>query len=395
MSVGAREIALGGLLFLLLLSLGAHLWQLGGYQALSQAYGTLNASYVADQQRWTQARGEMEGQISGLQTRVRGLEADLSLRGQQLEDKQYRLDEETRLRISREQELADLRNQSSRQQAQLEEQRRALANLTGEFDTLQNSLNASMAWFQDNADLPGERIWNAKNLADRAVDDCVDGNVLNLACINYVLERTATITYRTDVDNQSRLTDHLQSVEETFRLGGGDCEDYSLLLKAILNSLRERGNYSLLAWTPGGAGRFRVYPKASLGEDVEKYWYYANAQGRPMGSLDGRAVWVVCFPLPSGDGHCTVAVGGEAPGEDARPRLDGAQVFEPQNGAYLGEIGAQFAVCRPEVQSDCWSRPYAIILVVGDRDLYKAENGHWIGYQNLYQRIEQEKPAAG
>ena len=215
----------------------------------------------------------------------------------------------------------------------------------------------------------------------------MDGNELNLACVNYVLGRTATIQYRIDTDNQSRPTNHFQGINGTFAAGGGDCKDYSLLLKAVLNTARERqANLSLIAWQ-SGSGEFRVYPKLSLGP-VEPYWYYSNASPADLGRLDNNTpVWVVCFPYGA-QGHCTVAVGGTPGTGGAPPDLGGARVFEPQDGGYMGMVGRDFSVCDPSRQTDCWSRYRTIVLIIGDTDLYTVQGNTWNGYGYLLSELE-------
>lgn len=382
-----RGIAIIGLGFLLLVSLGANVWQAQENQGLSISLQNTSSQYLKSQQDWNRERAGLVDESKAQQARI----ADLQLSMSALEQKQTQVQNELE---SKSEELQQTQEEKSRREEELKGQQSRLDNLTDEFTQLQTSLNQSMSWFRDNAQLPVQTNWNAKNLADRAVEDCVDGTELNLACINHILERTATIAYRTDKDNASRPADHLQSIDETFRTGGGDCEDYSLLLKAVLNTLRTRGDYKLLAWQAGGAGEFRVYPKASLGE-TEKYWYYPNADRIVIGDLSKELAWVVCFPTTSGSGHCTVAVGGQAPeGRETVPDLTGARVFEPQNGRYLGSVGAEFALCRPQAQNDCWSVPNTIVMVVGDGDFYKVQGRQWNGYGGLYQKIEAEKNAS-
>ncbi len=381
-SGNALHLALAGLAILLLLSLCANLWQAWQNQGLAGQLAALNQTYAQASAQWERQQASLEGRIDALSVQAADQQVSLSALQYRLNNTQASLDNQTRARKRAEEQL-------NASKGELASQKQSLQNLTAQFRQLQADLTDSMGWFRENAVLPQTNA-GAKNLGERVMEDCVDNHALNLACVNYVLERTATITYRTDPPNSMTGTaDHLQSVEQTFAAGSGDCEDYSLLLKAIINTARGRDrNLTLTAWG-AGSGRFQVYPKASL-TDVEKYWYYDGAQAVDMGPLGDKPVWVVCFPYLS-QGHCTVAVGGRI--TDSGVSLAGAQVFEPQDGQYMGTVGQEFSVCAPERQSNCWSMQRNIILMVTDWDLYKVQGAGWTSYGQLYEELMTAVPA--
>ncbi|VVB57419.1 Uncharacterised protein [uncultured archaeon] len=360
---------------------GAGLFLMEGaqYQQLQSRYDALNQSYGQDQTLWNQQREQLRAQMADLQLNVAGLQQQLA---------QVSVERDTQA-----QALNATRAQLGLTQAQLGESQQALANQTqtvqslrSDFSRLQSDLSDSLAWFKDNSVLPMSNP-RASILADRVMEDCVDGNELNLPCVNYVLGRTATIHYRIDTDNESRPVNHFQGINGTFDAGGGDCKDYSLLLKAVINTANaRRPGLHLIAFQPG-VGDFRVYPKLSLGH-VDQYYYYSSSEPVDLGAMDNNThVWVICFPYGV-QGHCTVAVGGKAGTNGAPPDLSGARVFEPQDGGYMGRVGREFSVCDPSRQTNCWSLYATILLIIGDNDLYTVQGNKWNGYGYLLTELE-------
>ncbi len=376
-------MALVGAVLLLAASIGINVMQMGEYRGLQDGYSALNATYWQDKQTWADERQNLSGQIrqlneqgNSLQTQINGLQKTLA--------------DQTRQRQAAEGALAAAMSNISQREAELAALAGRLADLKDEFRGLQNDINGSMGWFRDNAGLKPNVSWNLDIIAPRVIEDCVDGQTLNLACINYILERMATIRYRSDAAfNQS---DHLQSLAETAARGSGDCEDYSLLYKAILNTVREKkAGLRLEAWENGGAARFIIYPKASIqrGSD-ESYWYYPDAHGVEVGTPDERHAYVICYTRTAAEGHCTVALSsGEVGNSSQLTNLNGAAVFEPQDGQYLGKIGAEFTICDPGRWRACATTPNTITLVITDSDLYKVQRGGWIGYGGYAQKVSE------
>lgn len=381
MRVEWGNLALVGAIVLLLASIGINYMQMGEYKGLSEGYASLNASYEQDKGAWTDARQELSGQIKQLneqgdtlQTQINGL--------------QKALDEQTRQRQAAETALERAVSSVSEREAELAAQEARMQSLRTEFRGLQDDINGSMQWFRDNAVLKPNVSWNLDIIAPRVIEDCVDGQDLNLPCINHILERMATIRYRSDaVFNQS---DHLQSLAETAARGSGDCEDYSLLFKAILNTVREKqGGLRIVAWEQGGGQNFIIYPKASLklGPD-EPYWYYPDAHGVDVGALDERHAYVICYTKTATEGHCTLALSnGEVGSSSQIANLNGGAVFEPQNGVYYGQVGAEFSICDPSRMQACTTTPNTIVSVITDSDLYRVQEGQWVGYGDYAKKM--------
>jgi hypothetical protein len=255
--------------------------------------------------------------------------------------------------------------------------------LAANFTALESSINSSMSWFRENARMPSNYSWAGDIFMKRAMEDCVDQGSLNLACISHLMENTAfAIHYRQDTVSGS--FDHLQGVKETIDLGWGDCEDYSLIFKAILNSVRgQNSSISFLAWRPAASGEFRIYPKETPGS-TEPYWAYQNAQAVQLGTLANA--YVICYSVDAASGHCTVALSGAlVNGSSQVLQLQGSEVFEPQSGRYLGKIGESLSICT---DSSCRQSFGKIWLVISDSDLYVYGQGGWQGYADYLSRVQ-------
>ncbi|MFA6908109.1 MAG: hypothetical protein WC263_04765, partial [Candidatus Micrarchaeia archaeon] len=245
------------------------------------------------------------------------------------------------------------------------------------------TINGSIAWFRGNAYMPENYSWAADIFMSRVMSDCTDKGSLNLACISHLMENTAfAIHYRSDIASGSE--DHLQSVKETIGLGWGDCEDYSLIFKAILNSARQRNaSLDIVAWQPAGSGEFRVYPKETPGE-TGPYWVYSNAKGASMGAPSHA--YVICYSVDEQSGHCTVALSDADVQESSQvPLLQGAYAFEPQSGRYLGRLGESLSICAG---SGCKQQGGKVWLVIADGDLYYYGAGGWEGYADYLSRVQ-------
>jgi len=258
--------------------------------------------------------------------------------------------------------------------------------LAQDFRSLQQDINSSMAWFSSNALFPVNYSASSSILAKRLESDCVEKGQFNLGCMSHVLENVGFgIHYRTD-GAKGGNADHLQSLNETIDLGWGDCEDYSLLVKSLMNMLkRDLPSTTLLAWQPGGNTDFRVYPLESKSMATDSYYYYGGAHGAQLGSAGSFFPYVVCYNVNSASGHCVVALSQrKILSSQEAPLLLGAQVFEPQNGRYLGVVGSEFGVCGV---GECSRSSGEIYLVIGDSDLYKHDGYAWSGYADYAEKV--------
>ena len=268
-------------------------------------------------------------------------------------------------------------------QYRIQTQTQSIRQLLAEISDTQSTLNSTWQWLKDNAYLPVNFSWNSDIFKQRISEDCIDLGNLNLGCISYRMESTAlSLRYKTDI--AAGKVDHLQSLEETIQREGGDCEDYALFVKATLNSIQaENKNLQAVAWA-SAHGEFVIYPRASAHPD--SYFYYPNASAVDMGSLDNLHPYVVCYSVGS-SGHCTLALSDHPIYSSSQVgSLEGARVFEPQNGEYLGTVGKEFSVCEPSA-GDCQQRLNDIFLIISDDDIYQASSGRWTGQVDYTQKL--------
>ncbi|MFH1094892.1 MAG: hypothetical protein V1728_01625 [Candidatus Micrarchaeota archaeon] len=280
-------------------------------------------------------------------------------------------------------DLDEAQSNLSSAQSSIQIQQQSIQQLLSEISDTRSTLNSTWQWLKDNDYLPVNFSWNSDIFKQRISEDCIDQGKLNAGCISYRMQSTAlSLRYRNDID--AGKTDHLQSLTETIQREGGDCEDYSLFVKAALNSIKaEKKNLDIVAWTRG-EGEFVIYPRASA--HPTSYFYYPNATGVDMGSLDHLHPYVICYSVGS-SGHCTIALSdNEIKTSSQVNMLANARVFEPQNGQYLGMVGKEFSVCEPSV-GDCQERINNIFLMISDDDIYQAYSGQWTGQVDYIQKL--------
>ena len=378
-----NKTALALMALLLLVSAFAAVYFLDANSALERKISSLNATVAATSQ-----------QLSGLQSAYTSLsrkyeksQGDFANASALLSQSGLKLALASAKLLQTEQALNASRQDLAGQQQKADA-------IGSELSSLETTINESIAWFRDNAYMPEDygfisdvnqqRVMGG--FIPRIENDCTDKGSLNLACISHLMENTAfSIHYREDIASGS--ADHLQGVKETIGLGWGDCEDYALIFKAILNSVRkENASLDIVAWQPADSGEFRVYPKETLGE-TGAFWVYKNAKGANMGSPSHA--YVICYSVDEQSGHCTVALSDvDVQSSSQVPSLEGAYAFEPQSGRYLGQLGDSLSICT---QEGCKQMGGKIWLVIADSDLYIYGDNGWQGYADYLLRVQETR----
>ncbi len=273
----------------------------------------------------------------------------------------------------KESEIASLTAQLEDTQRQLDSVKKRVGDVLKEIDDYQDELDKKMIWLRDNSMLTESLYHTYLRDLDRR---CEDDGYLNLGCVAYVLSEYKGVEY---VDDPSET---LRSLEE-FLGEGGDCEDYSLFMKAYLNYLRERKGYYLLGWKEGN-GEFPIY------ETSEALWYYDNAERYNFGRVDKLYPVGICYVIDSTLGHCVVALSDEAVNSiDDLSNLDNADVLEPQTGEYLGSIGDEFHLC--DFGDLCTSEGDIDIVIMDSDILYFDSMKGWIGYGYYGKKLDELK----
>ncbi len=271
--------------------------------------------------------------------------------------------------------LYETENELNESRSELADTYSQLEDLLGEVYTLEDSINSSIQWFKDNSVLP-----YSTHLFMIKVDNyCVKDGKVNLACINYLMENDLGFEYI------SESPDRLYSLDEMLnKKKGGDCEDYALLLKAILSQIKEENSsLDVEAWSPMQDEEYIIYEKG------DKYWYL-EAYGLEIGDISETTPYVICYTTGMDEngltGHCIVALSNEEITSAANvDNLNGAKAFEPQSGEFMGNVGKNraFEVCE-KGDAECETNVGSIHFIIANDDLYEFTGGQWKSYHLYY-----------
>lgn len=277
---------------------------------------------------------------------------------------QLKLTQTTNQLIYTQQQLNLTKSELTNASISLDDAQSEFSTLKAEIEDISFSINESIQWFTSNAHLGPSTDF----FSDYAYDKCVTTtDSLNLACIELFMEKRLEFFYKEE------SPDKLYSIDEMVSRGGGDCEDYSLFLKAILNDLKASNpELEVMGWTKGNQ-QFIVYEGSSAS------WFLKNSQPVFFGSLSDLYPVIFCYVTSYSDevlrGHCIVALSEEKIESKADLyKLNGAETFEPQTGEYKGAISAKYFLCAGE---DCGKSTHDIIIVITDDDFYKLVDGEW------------------
>ncbi|MBI2079982.1 hypothetical protein HYT84_04400, partial [Candidatus Micrarchaeota archaeon] len=259
--------------------------------------------------------------------------------------------------------------------------------LKNNINGIQESLDSSIQWFKDNSEFPVLEEFgidpekaSLQDFFAEVENNCIKRSssfdTLNLGCVSYVMETTLSFEYK--LEGQ----DKLYSLKEMIYRNGGDCEDYSLFLKALMNHLEKEYQEKELiiqAWkeTPQ-PDNYVVY------EIGGKKLFYPGAEAHDLGEVKKLGPYMICYTTKydgvSFEGHCVVALSKEQINKiDDLVKLDGAKTFEPQDGSYKGIVGTDYYVCQDD-ETDCDKGINNISFVISDSDLYQFVNGEWTSY---------------
>jgi len=334
--------------------------------ALRMSLGERNAELGIAQKNIT----ALEGRIA-LNTRtINEKDFDIANLTDTLEDTESMLNQTQNQLLLTISELNETQEELANKTLSLEETRQEFSALKTEIADFQQSLQESIEWFKDNSRLSE----NLGFFASYARTNCVQERSLNLACVSYIMEKRLGFRYI------SESTDRLYSLDEMVSRGGGDCEDYALFMRAVLNSMNDTtSSVDLLSWAPG-EGKFIVF------ESEDRTWYYNGDKVflPKLGAINPEAFcYVTGYNGEAVTGHCIVALGKRAiMNESDLQGLVGAQTFEPQDGEYKGTIGNDYHICE-DGEISCGKNPGDIIIVMSDDDLYQFRDGEWKSFSRF------------
>ncbi|MGV8085698.1 MAG: hypothetical protein ACP5N9_05600 [Candidatus Bilamarchaeum sp.] len=328
---------------------------------------------------------QQQGLISSKDNQISELSLNVSNQDNQLRSQAKIIENYSRMLYSYQSRLSDLeielnitKSSLSRSTDQLSQTRAEINTLSSELSSIENKVDSSISWFKDNSLLPS----HLSGFKDNLEFSCVHSNIVNLACVPHLLEREYNFVYK--LDN----ADKLYSISEMIERSGGDCEDYSLFLMATINNFKkDNSNLQLESWEESN-NRYVVYQSSSF------YWFY-NGTPKNLGKVGDLYPYMICFTTyfdgVSLEGHCVVALSEyNLQHTSDIAQLNGADIFEPQNGEYLGKVGQEYLLCVDR-QKECELQVNYISLVVSDSDLTSFSDGKWSNYLDYKQKISSLK----
>jgi Skp family chaperone for outer membrane proteins len=328
----------------------------------------------------------VEANLSSAQNELSMTEAELRAKNRDAERQQDEIENLTLALGNRTIEVEGLSEQLNESEAELEETKNTLSEATEDIARIREEavaidgqINESIQWFRNNSALPS--TLKADRFMNKVEKSCENDGVLKLACITYLMENELGFSYKDDPTG-----DRLYSIDEIIARKGGDCEDYSLFFKALLNRMKQE-DLEIEAWT-GGMGEYVIYQDPSSG----RYWYFENTRGVGVGNTRDSNPYAVCYFYDTGGemriGHCVIMLTDrtiETPEDITNANLAGSALFEPQDGHYMGKVGNEFSVCEGG-DASCDFEDDALAFIITDSDLYQFNDGKWNYYEG--RRVE-------
>jgi hypothetical protein len=265
---------------------------------------------------------------------------------------------------------------------QLQAERQQVENTLRAIDEYHAEIQKRMAWFKENAMLkatpfPKSDPRNTESMKREIALNCARTNggvcTIDMGCIARLNTDLLGIRYISDDERKVRerwdVADRLHSTDEMLIDGGGDCDDYSIFVKAEVNYLK----------TACGAAQPRIEGwSRGPGRYDSEYSNFSAAQPQKSDTavphpLAATSIYpnMVCGTFDGGaSGHCMLAF-------TAKPvrtagdidNLDHAELIEPQTGEAKGRINDNYNV---RLEKEIW-------VVASDDNLifYSAKEDRW------------------
>ncbi len=341
---------------------------------LNNDVSSLRQELAQEKERANSTETSLKNQVQILNQQVGQKDAQISNLTIKLNNSEFQLFTTKRKLNDTEKELNDTKAELASKESSLEEAQEKFEELKDEIEEVEDSLDDTLQWLSENSHMSEQTNY----FIDYSERKCVDGNDLNLACISLFMDMHLDYVY---IDEPN---DKLNSIDEMVAKGGGDCEDFSLFLKALINDYETNAN--LIAWKEG-TGKFVIHTGST------NEWFYENANSVNLGKLKNYYPVVFCYVTAYYgnrlEGHCIVALpDNEIKSADDLPFLEGAETFEPQNGKYKGTIGDEFTLCDGE---ECGYSVGDSIIVITDSDIYQYIDNNWESIQEQKENLDDLK----
>ncbi|MBU0457350.1 MAG: hypothetical protein ABH824_04995 [Nanoarchaeota archaeon] len=273
-----------------------------------------------------------------------------------------------------------------------------------EIDDFKYEIDNANSWFKSNSNIANYDVYKSvKSYILKCLTTDSDSNcILKVGCLSWVHSILKEFEYKNDITT-SEAEDKLQSLEDFYNNGGGDCEDYSLVVNAEINYLRDycsehnRGNLTFEA-IKEGKGNYYFTKKET--------WYYPNSA--PFFIPNNYVFsYVVCGNFPaeldpnselSGEivGHCVIAFTDKEiiNSEDVHSSLVNAILIEPQSGFISYDLRNDNTMYISKNGKSSQGKSYYIYSVITYDDYYLFDDFDtysWRGYKDFSKEAEELK----
>jgi len=276
-------------------------------------------------------------------------------------------------------------------------------------DDFERQINESIAWFSNNTDILAVRQFREmKNQLELfCIDVSGDTCRIKMACPRLVNDEYSQFEYKTDQKLYGK-EDKLQSLQEFADNRGGDCEDYSLAVKAELNYLvqkcKDKGLMKIQFEPVEEAEGQKYIIKQDTYSNPPVTWYYDNAKAVQV-PLAYSNYAEVCGTFAVGTstngsvtlgGHCLlgfskVKISGSS---DVYAAINDMHFVEPQTGYLVDTTGYEKPSTGQALPADFRNTQASIWAIITDDDFYVYSLGDdgawtWRGYKDIYGSTEQ------
>jgi hypothetical protein len=287
-------------------------------------------------------------------------------------------------------------NESSKQLAQVSEKyvstKQDINQTISDIEAFQKKIEESMAWFKTNSELGAETSsalnWEVKlDVITQGLHMCYesDGAICRIktGCFELVNSKVVKMSYITDIVSTNQK-DRLISLNEFINNKGGDCEDYSLFVKAEWNYVLQKCNDSGATQFMLESPKYELDVGATYYADFEDRWFL---QDTPTQIISDGSIYpnVICGQLDdSKSGHCELAITKQKINSlYSLSELNDAPIIEPQGGYYDGKIGIRASgIVLPTYYEKSMPSEY-IYQVITDSDLYLLSETGWRSYSSF------------
>ena len=270
-----------------------------------------------------------------------------------------------------------------------------------ELSQFEDEVQDSRDWFKENSNIGDYHQYDSLSSQLKKCVRIIDDKCkIKLACLDLIHEKYREFTYSYD-NYTSNKTDKLQSLGEFYDNGKGDCEDFSLLMKAEINYLTD---YCSVKGEP--KYQFEVAQPSLVSTqyfvDFNDEWYYNNAAAFVI-PLSYKYTYVVCGNYPAANdpnniaktstfGHCALGMTDIEikSSSDISRSLTNAIIIEPQSGFLIYDQREKNTLFVPENGDSMLGRSVFVWSVISDQDyyLYNFDESEWRSYSDFLDKIE-------